>query len=264
MRLDAALARAIRELARGPAPLLIASDLDGTLAPIVPRPADARVPPATLAALARLTAVARVAVVTGRDLATARDLVPLPAVEFVASHGHEASFETPALPPPHDPSLRERLEAFAHSLEARYADTALVIERKARSVAFHYRGDPALAAALRASLRAAPAGARLQAGRFVFELLPAGADKGAAMDALIERFAPRSLLALGDDLTDAAMLRAARRLRAKGACVLALAVAGGAETPPDVIAAADRSLEQEQVAELLARLADEREAAAPA
>ena len=54
MTLDEALAGRLRGLARAPGPLLIASDLDGTLAPIVAHPEDARVPPATLAALERL------------------------------------------------------------------------------------------------------------------------------------------------------------------------------------------------------------------
>ena len=262
---DAPLARLLCELARAPSPLLLASDLDGTLAPIVPRPADARVPAPTLAALERLAPRARVAVVTGRDLATARRLVPVRGVEFVASHGHEASFAAPSLPPPPDPALAKRFEALAQTLEARFEGAGLLVERKARSVAFHYRAAPSLAAPLRARLREAlPAGARLQPGRFVFEVLPEGAGKDAALDALVERFAPRAILALGDDLTDAPMLAAARRLRAKGTRVLTLAVAGGPETPPETLAAADRSLEQHQVGALLASLADELEAAPPA
>src|SRR5690606_36335054 len=43
-----------RALAAARGPLLIATDLDGTLAPIVEHAADARVPPGTLAVLDRL------------------------------------------------------------------------------------------------------------------------------------------------------------------------------------------------------------------
>ena len=252
MTLDAALARRLREFARGPAPLLVASDLDGTLAPIVPRPEDARVPPATLAALERLASVARVAIVTGRDLATARALAPVPGVEFAASHGHEASFAADAPPAP-DPAL----DALTEAVEARFAGTALRVERKARSVAFHYRADPSLAGPLREALAELPAGLRLQPGRFVLEALPAGGGKGAALAALAERHRPRSVLALGDDLTDVAMFEAARALRAGGAHTLAVAVAGGAETPPEVVAAAGVVVAQEQVGEMLALFADE-------
>ena len=254
MTLDAALAGRLRELARPPGPLLVASDLDGTLAPIVPRPEDARVPPATLAALEWLAAAAHVAVVTGRDLATARALVPVPGLEFVASHGHEASFDSPLLPTP-GPALAAPLEALARAVEERFEGAALRVERKARSVAFHYRADPTLAEPLREALADLPGGFRLQPGRLVIEALPVGAGKDAALAALVERFRPRSVLALGDDLTDVAMLEAARALRAEGVRALALAVEGGAETPPGLVAAGDTVVAQAQVGELLALLA---------
>ncbi len=255
MTLNAALTQRLGELARGPAPLLVASDLDGTLAPIVPRPEDARVPPATLAALERLATVAHVAVVTGRDLATARGLVPLPDIEFVASHGHEATFPASTLPG-EDPSLLGRLEGLARDVEARFAGTALRVERKARSVAFHYRADPSLADRLREALRVLPEGLRIQPGRLVLEVLPDGGGKGAALAALVERFRPRSLLVLGDDLTDVAMFEAAAAFRPEGDQVLVLAVAGGSETPPEVVAAADAVVGQEQVGDVLAFLAE--------
>lgn len=262
MTLDAALTRRLRELARGPAPLLVASDLDGTLAPIVPRPEDARVSPATLTALERLATVAHVAVVTGRDLATARALAPVPGVEFVASHGHEASFAASALPSA-DAAVSGSLQELADGIEARFAGTALRVERKARSVAFHYRADPALAAPLREALRQLPAGLRLQPGRLVLEVLPAGGGKDTALAALIERFRPASVFVLGDDLTDVAMFEAAVALRAEGH-VLVLAIGGGPETPAEVVAAADVVVEQEQVGAVLAFLAEALADAPPA
>ena len=251
MTLDEALTQRLRELARGPAPMLVASDLDGTLAPIVERPEDARVPPATLTTLERLAKAAHVAIVTGRDLATARALVPASGVEFVASHGHEASVAASTLPAA--AGLAGSLEALAGDIAARFAGTALRVERKARSVAFHYRADPSLAAPLREALREPPEGLRIQPGRLVLEVLPAGGGKGTALAALIERFRPGSLLVLGDDLTDVAMFEAAR---ARGGHVVVLAIAGGSETPPEVVAAADAVLDQEQVGEVLALLVD--------
>jgi len=255
MTLGEALTQRLGEIARGPAPLLVASDLDGTLAPIVPRPEDARVPPATLAALEQLATVAHVAVVTGRDLATARTLAPVPGIELVASHGHEATFAASTLPAP-DAALLGSLEGLAHDVEVRFAGTALHVERKARSVAFHYRADPSLASPLREALQALPEDLRIQPGRLVLEVLPAGGGKDAAVAALVERFRPRSALVLGDDLTDVAMFEAATALRPQGARVLVLAVAGGLETPPEVVAAADAVVGQEQVGDVLAFLAE--------
>ncbi len=252
MTLDAALAQRLRELARGPAPVLVASDLDGTLAPIVPRPEDARVPPATLTTLDRLATVAHVAIVTGRDLAMARTLAPVPGIEFVASHGHEASFAASALPAA-GAALSEGLEGLARDIEARFMGTALRVERKARSVAFHYRADPSLAAPLRGALRALPEELRLQPGRLVLEVLPAGGGKDTALAALTERFRPGSLLVLGDDLTDVAMFEAAR---ASGGRVLVLAIGSGSETPPEIVTAADAVVDQGQVGEVLALLVE--------
>jgi trehalose 6-phosphate phosphatase len=88
----------LRALATARGPLLVASDLDGTLAPIVRHASEARVPPATLAVLDRLSTAARVAVITGRDLNTARRMVPCEGVVVIGSHGLEASVETALLP----------------------------------------------------------------------------------------------------------------------------------------------------------------------
>lgn len=252
MTLDPALAERLRELARPPGPLLAAIDLDGTLAPIAPAPELARVPPETLAALERLAARSRVAIVTGRDLAAARALVPVAGLEFAASHGLETSW--PSVPAP--PRTAE-LDALAEAVAARLARPALRVERKARSVAFHYRADPALAEPLRAALaELLPAGLRLQPGRLVLEALPEGGGKDAALLALAARFRSRAALALGDDRTDAPMFHALHTLRDDGARTLALGVAGGAETPPEVVAACDALLDQPDVTAALALLAD--------
>ena len=89
--LAAATVRLVDDLAEARGPLLVASDLDGTLAPIVPAAADARVPGAMLDAVARLARVARVAVITGRDLNTARRMLPCEDVIIFGSHGLESS-----------------------------------------------------------------------------------------------------------------------------------------------------------------------------
>ena len=103
-----------------------------------------------------------------------------------------------------------------------------------------------------------PAGLRLQPGRLVLEVLPAGAGKDAAVAALAERFHPGSVLVLGDDLTDVAMFEAAHSSSGEtGVHVLALAVEGGAETPPEVVAASDVVVAQGQVGQLLALIAAE-------
>ncbi len=263
MSLDQSLLRRLREMAHGSGALLVTSDLDGTLAPIVPRPEDAAVPPATLAAMRRLVGTVKLTVVTGRDLATAQALVPVPGVEFMASHGHETSF--PAIFRPPSVVLNERLaeqsrnlESLARNLESRFAGRGLLVERKARSVAFHYRADASLAVPLEEVLEVVPPGLTVLRGRFVFEVLPAGAGKGWAIDTLVERHHPRSIISLGDDITDVPMFEAVGMLADEGVSTLVIAIASD-ETPEEVAAAGDVVVDQTDVMGIFELLADERE-----
>ena len=234
--------RALRELAAAPGPLLVASDLDGTLAPIVPDPASVRVPRETLAVLARLAVVTPVAVVTGRDLETARRLVPVEGVTIMGSHGFESSLEDGV--PGVDPmKLAIALETVEAAVEAAVPSPLLHVEHKAVSTAFHYRAAPELEPKLRAALAELPRGVRLREGRMVIEVIPdAEGGKGPALTFLAGRFGARALYAMGDDLTDVEMFGAAASLRERGARVLLAGISGGDETPPGIIAAADLML----------------------
>lgn len=222
-------------------PLLIASDLDGTLAPIVAQAADARVPPGTLAVLERLSQRARVAVITGRDLNTARRMVPIEGVEIVGSHGLEASFDDPLIPGVDRVALSGALERVEQQVISAVPSSFLHIERKAVSTAFHYRTAPELELPLRSALEPLPEGLRIREGRMVLEVLPdANAGKDAALTALARRLRCKAIVAMGDDQTDVAMFRAGDVLRRdQGLDVLLLGVAGSPESPPEIAELAD-------------------------
>jgi trehalose 6-phosphate phosphatase len=65
-------------------------DVDGVLAPIVPRPEDARVPEETRVELRRLAArYALVACISGRAGDTAAEIVSVPELTYVGNHGLE-------------------------------------------------------------------------------------------------------------------------------------------------------------------------------
>ena len=69
-------------------PLAVFSDIDGTLAPIVPDPQDARVTDRARESLRDLMALGvGVGLITGRDLAKAREMTGLPDVWYAANHG---------------------------------------------------------------------------------------------------------------------------------------------------------------------------------
>lgn len=72
-------------------PLAILLDIDGTLAPIAPRPDAAVVPAATLEIISKLSRMpnTHVVVVTGRAVAAARKLVPLDGLGVIGNHGFE-------------------------------------------------------------------------------------------------------------------------------------------------------------------------------
>ncbi len=248
----------LRALAGARGPLLIATDLDGTLAPIVEHASDARVPPTTLAVLDRLAEAASVAVITGRDLNTARRMIPCQGVTVVGSHGLEASFDHPLLPPVDRITLAAALERVEQDVISAVPSSFLHIERKAISTAFHYRTAPELEPALREALRVLPEGLRLREGRMVLEVQPRSEDgKGSALSAVARHFHAKAMLVMGDDATDAAMFRAARALEPEGVTILLIGISGGAETPPEIRELSDTLLnstnEAREALEVIAR-----------
>lgn len=84
----------------------------------------------------------------------------------------------------------------------------LIVEDKQHTLALHYRLAPQAAAQVETQVRrwldALGAGWRLQHGKAVVELRPAGRDKGAALAQLMRGsvFAGRQPIMIGDDLTD--------------------------------------------------------------
>lgn len=256
--LDIETTERLRGLAAARGPLLIVTDLDGTLAPIVEQAADARVPDATLAVLDRLVGGAKVAVITGRDLNTARRLVPCQGVTVIGSHGLEASFDDSLLPPVDRMSLAAALEKVEQDVISAVPSSFLHIERKAISTAFHFRTAPDLEPGLRAALANLPDGLRLREGRMVLEVLPnTETGKGPALTAVARHFRAKSILAMGDDATDAAMFRAARDFEAEGVTVLLVGISGGDETPAEIVELADLMLgsihEAREALEVIAR-----------
>jgi trehalose 6-phosphate phosphatase len=254
-----AAARAL--LAEAPAGLL--TDFDGTLAPIVPRPEDARVDAGARRALRRLLGrLALVAVLTGRGAIDARRRVALPGVVYVGEHGLDAAVGRRRWTHPTAVAARPAVSAAITALASRLTRDDVRYEVKQFGLALHYRGaadpDGARAAILDALARSPEvATLRLVEGRQVVELRPTlEASKGTATTCLLRRHALRAALFLGDDRTDLDAMHALHAARAEdGRATLAVAVASP-ETPPALLAAADGVVEGVPgVAALLAALA---------
>jgi trehalose 6-phosphate phosphatase len=187
-------------------------DLDGTLAPIAPRPELAAIPARTLAALDRLASLldGRIAVVSGRHLGEIRQLTDRRIPVLAGVHGLERQVggtTTRAAPAPGIAPAAAALTDYAA------ARPGVLLEDKQLSVALHYRLAPGCAdeALALAFALAAEHGLSVQTGKMVVELRTPGADKGAALAAIMADppFAGSRPWFVGDDDTDEAGFAAA-------------------------------------------------------
>lgn len=200
-------ATAALTVAAGVRPLLVGVDFDGTLAPLVDDPMDARPLPHSIAllnALADLEAVS-VALVSGRELAVLEAVSgAAPPLLLVGSHGAESSWDQDGSL---DPAAVQRLESVAQGLD-RIAAThpGIRLERKPTALAMHTRGLPGDVAAdavqAGAALAARHPGVHVMPGKDVLELAVTEAGKGPALLALARHLGAGSVIYLGDDVTD--------------------------------------------------------------
>lgn len=182
-------------------------DVDGTLIDIAPTPSAIRRPPelpALLEGLSRRHGGA-VALISGRSVDNLRQLMAPARLPAAGLHGLERLDAGDRLhrprPLPGLDTLRRDLAAFAAH------HPGVVVEDKGLSLALHYRLAPACeeeCQALAAALAATTPGFQLAPGKMVFELRPAGADKGTAIAAFLAEapFRGRIPVFAGDDLTD--------------------------------------------------------------
>ncbi|MFH9860029.1 trehalose-phosphatase [Streptomyces sp. NPDC017202] len=261
---------ALAAILAAPRTVLVALDFDGTLAPIVENPQDARPHPDALAVLAELAPkVASVAVVTGRPAAVAVSnggFAGVPGLERLAVLGHygaerwDARTGTVSAPAPHPGVAAVRAELPA-VLEAAGAWPGTWVEEKGRAVAVHTRRaeDPQAAfEALRRPLAdlAARHGLVVEPGRMVLELRPPGVDKGVALTEYVRETGAGAVLYAGDDLGDLPAFAAVEKLRSDG--VPGLLVASGSSEVTELSERADLVVEGPAgVVGLLRALSDE-------
>jgi trehalose 6-phosphate phosphatase len=192
-------------------------DIDGTLLEIEDRPEDVQVKPRQLQLLEDLRAAAggALALVSGRAMAVLDDLFDPLRLPAAGQHGAERRDAAGRLHRMRAVSLQGvsgQITRFAR----RHA--GLVVEDKGRSVALHYRLAPQLAAQAQAAVhqaaQAAGSAVEVMDGKMVFEVKPAGCDKGKAIAAFMHEapFAGRVPVFLGDDVTDERGFRVVNKL----------------------------------------------------
>lgn len=236
------------ELARRltPSPLLVALDIDGTLAPIASTPAGAAVPEATLQTLRHLTSLqnVQVAFVTGRSAADGRRMVDLPHTRVIGNHGIEWI----------EPDGALRVNEAARAAAPRIAEAAALLSKRLREIngalvedkrwtlSVHFRltalsDRPVIERALDDTARRLDL--RVTQGKQVYELRPRlDITKGTALAELAEMLGighgTGSLFYAGDDRTDEDAFRSLRELG-----IGAVTVHVGGDAPTSVATAAE-------------------------
>jgi trehalose 6-phosphate phosphatase len=226
-------------------PFGLATDIDGTISPIVRTPDVAAVTPLCRRYLEQISQrVEVVAVISGRAPEVARRLVGVEDLVYVGNHGlswwRRGQEETLGEAVPYETMIREAKEELAIRLDL----PGLILEDKGPILAFHYRlcadHEGTRRAILAALARWETRGLRVREGRMVFELAPpVDIDKGTALARLTETYRLASVLYLGDDLTDVDAFRVLRTWRHGGKVGGAAIAVANPESGPKVMEEAD-------------------------
>lgn len=200
--------------------VLVALDFDGTLAEIVPDPADSALLESTFKLLDALNNQPRfaVAVVSGRSLVDLKDRVNLPDIAYAGDHGLEISGPGFHHIPPEAEGFRATVGEIGEALEAALKGiTGVIFEHKGLSMSIHYRLAPSdqRSPVLRTIRRVTKPyldrdAVRVVKGKEVVNLLPpVDWHKGAALkwlinllDTMPQRVGGILPIYIGDDVTD--------------------------------------------------------------
>lgn len=245
-------------LLEAPGRTAVLLDFDGSLAPIVDDPPDARPLPESVDALAALVpVVGRVGVVSGRPVSFLRRVLPVDGLVLAGLYGMERLVEGEVVI---DPSVRPylgRADAAAQDVERLLPE--LYVERKGEiACVVHWRRRPEQEAEARALGRqiAEHHGMAAHPGRMSLEIRPpVDVDKGTAVESLADGMA--TVFFAGDDTGDLAAFDALDRMERSGAIRYAVRVAvSSVEAPPELLDRADERVEgPEELARVLEALA---------
>ncbi|MBF6349773.1 MULTISPECIES: trehalose-phosphatase [Nocardia] len=200
------LRRALATVARVPR-LLVASDYDGTLAPIVSDPAKAYPHGESVRALRALAGLTgtTAAVISGRALRDLAALSRLPVeVQLIGSHGSEFDVGfVHAI----DNDARQLLREVVTALSKIAAENpGASVEAKPASVALHVRNAaPEIGRRALDQARQGPAswvGVQVTEGKAVIELAVVPTDKGSALSTVRHQEGASAAVFFGDDVTD--------------------------------------------------------------
>ena len=243
----AVLAGQAARLAARAGTVALCLDFDGTLAPIVDDPEEARPLPGIVDLLGPLAArFAAVALVSGRPAGFLVQHAAAPGVRYLGLYGLQEIRDQRVWV---DPRLEAALPAVLAARQdlqdcAPVRDSGAYLEDKGYAVAVHTRrvADPPRWSTLidRAARQiAAHHGLEVIPGKLVWELRPAvRSHKGDAVGRVLADSGARTVVVVGDDLGDLPAFEAVTRLTDAGGDGLRVAVRSD-EAPAELLATAD-------------------------
>lgn len=210
-------------------PLGLITDIDGTISWTASTPAEAKISPICHHYLAIFSKrLKTVAVISGRPVTQMREMLGLEEIVYIGNHGFERWVggkvklcnevgQYPAL-----------IEATLQDLKPVFTIEGIFLENKGATASIHYRlcKDPEnVKSQILAAIANSPVakGLQVRQGRMSVELLPpVEVNKGSATRDLIREYQLRSVIYLGDDLTDLDAYRAIHETKAAdfdGICI---------------------------------------------
>jgi trehalose 6-phosphate phosphatase len=215
-------------------PLVVLLDIDGTLAPIAPRPDEARIPDTTRDVLRRVIGLPGtvVALVTGRSADDASRMA-IDGAWIIGNHGLE--LRSPRGDTTPDLGAARYADAVAAAARALAPLSnewpGVILENKGLGLGIHYRlASPDAPPRIRERMTelARSTGLRLTEGKKIFELRPpVRVDKGTATLAFLDRVGAltteASVLFAGDDRTDEDAFRVLRARSSRAVTIRVIA-----------------------------------------
>jgi len=235
----------LRAWGEDPRSVAVLTDIDGTLAPIVPTPDMSEVSAELKGLLRQLSGrYLLVAGISGRKSEEAFDLIGLEDVVYFGNHGFEILRDGEVEIIPEALPYLERVQELERLAREELAPHGAFVEEKGITVSVHYRnvprevGERCLRFVEREGERL---GLRITVGRGVVEARPPiRVDKGTAVRTLVEEYGAERAMFIGDDTTDLDAFRELEKLREEGALqeILRIGVASD-EGPPEIETEAD-------------------------
>src|SRR5215213_807743 len=235
----------LRTWGEEPGSVALLTDIDGTLAPIVPTPDMSEISDEIRASLQRLSRECLlVAAISGRKTEDALGLLGLEDVVYFGNHGFEILRDGQVEVIPEALPYLERVEELEQLAREELAPGGPFVEEKGVTASVHYRNAPREIGERSVEFVKSEGerlGLRITVGRGVVEARPPiRADKGTAVRTLVEEYRPERAMFIGDDTTDLDAFRELERLREEEELqeILRIGVASD-EGPPEIETEAD-------------------------